>query len=86
MNKNYWLIQYIIVCVGKPVMSENRKTQQTFRRDRVKGALTLTAPKRVRWMYKNKNMNHKIYICSRLSCFTLQEHKQISYVSKSKRL
>jgi hypothetical protein len=74
------------MCVGKSAMSENRKTQQTSSQDTVKGALTLTAPKRAHWMYKNKNMNHRTYICSRLAYFTLQEHKQISYVSKSKRL
>ena len=71
----------IILCVGKPTMSENCKTQKTSSRDTVKGALTLTAPKRAHWMYKNKNMNHRMYICSRLPYFTLQEHKQISYVS-----
>jgi hypothetical protein len=86
MHKKYWLIQYIILRVGKPAMSENRKTQQTFSRDRVKGALTLTAPKRAHWMYKNKNMSHKIHICSRFPYFTSQEHKQISYVSKLKNL
>jgi hypothetical protein len=62
-------------------MSENRKTQQTFSRDTVKGAITLTAVKRAHWMYKNKDMKHKIYICSRIPYFTSQEQKQISYVS-----
>jgi hypothetical protein len=81
MNKNYRLIQYIILCVGKSAMSENRKTQQTSSRDTVKGALTLTVSKRQHWMYKNKDMNHKIYICGRLPYFTLQEHKQIGHVN-----
>ena len=62
MNKNYWLIQYIIMCVGKSAMSENRKTQQTSSQDRVKGALTLTAPKRAHWMYEGWNFNSGNYL------------------------
>ena len=50
------------MCVGKSAMSENRITQQTSSQDRVKGALTLTAPKRAHWMYEGWNFNSGNYL------------------------